>query len=68
MQYYWEASHFKKEFGNIVLDEIVGVSHHEKMYVKLTSNNIDEHLQNLKKDRAKFIDTKSYRKEVFGIE
>ncbi|EJP76107.1 MULTISPECIES: hypothetical protein [Campylobacter] len=34
--------------------------------VELNSTNIDAHLQNLRDARAKFIDTRAYRKEVFG--
>ena len=66
MKYHWESSHYKKELGNIVLDRLLGISSHKDFGVELTLKNIDEHLDKLKNDRAKYIDTKKYKEEVFG--
>jgi len=68
MKYHWEGSHYKKSLGNIVLDIILKKN---KLYytdfgVVITSENIDLHLDKLRADRTKFINTKEYIKEVFG--
>lgn len=65
MKYHWESSHYKKELGDIVLDRLLDVSPYKDFGVVLNSQNIDSHIQKLKDDRIKFIDTKAYRKEVF---
>lgn len=67
MKYYWEASHYKKELGDIVLDRLLGLSPslYEDFGVEVNSKNIALHIENLKQDRKKFIDSKAYRKEVF---
>ncbi|WP_141051740.1 hypothetical protein [Aliarcobacter cryaerophilus] len=66
MKYHWEASHYKKELGDIVLDRLLNISPYKDFGVELNSENIDFHIQNLREDRVKFIDTKAYRKEVFS--
>ena len=66
MKYHWEASHYKKELGDIVLDRLLDISPYKDFGVELNSENIDFHIQNLREDRVKFIDTKAYRKEVFN--
>lgn len=66
MQYYWESSHYKKELGDIVLDRLLDISSYKDFGVELNSQNIDNHIQKLREDRVEFIDTKAYRKEVFG--
>lgn len=65
MNYYWDASHFKKELGDMVLDEIRGIKKYSNFGVKIDGSNIDDHLQNLRNDRVKFIDVKTHRKEIF---
>lgn len=65
MKYHWEASHYKKELGDIVLDRLLGISSYKDFGVELNSQNIDNHIENLRDDRVKFIDTEAYRKEVF---
>lgn len=65
MKYHWEASHYKKELGDIVLDRLLDISPYKDFGVELNSENIDFHIQNLREDRVKFIDTEAYRKEVF---
>ena len=65
MKYHWEASHYKKELGDIVLDRLLNISPYKDFGVELNSENIDSHIQKLRDDRVKFIDTEAYRKEVF---
>jgi hypothetical protein len=49
-----------------VSDETVkNISPYKDFGVELNSENIDFHIQNLREDRVKFIDTEAYRKEVF---
>ncbi len=67
MKYHWEASHYKKELGDIVLDRLLDISPYKDFGVELNIQNIDNHIQNLREDRVKFIDTKAYRKEVFNL-
>ena len=66
MKYHWEASHYKKELGDIVLDRLLNISPYKDFGVELNIQNIDNHIQNLREDRVKFIDTEAYRKEVFS--
>ncbi|PRM94729.1 hypothetical protein [Aliarcobacter cryaerophilus] len=66
MKYHWEASHYKKELGDIVLDRLLDISPYEDFGVELNSQNIDNHIQKLRDDRVKFINTEAYRKEVFS--
>ena len=65
MKYHWEASHYKKELGDIVLDRLLDISPYKDFGVELNIQNIDNHIQNLREDRVQFIDTEAYRKEVF---
>ena len=65
MKYHWEASHYKKELGDIVLDRLLDISPYKDFGVELNIQNIDNHIQNLREDRVEFIDTEAYRKEVF---
>ena len=66
MKYHWEASHYKKELGDIILDRLLNISAYKDFGVELNSENIDSHIQKLRDDRVKFIDTEAYRKEVFS--
>ncbi|QEZ88619.1 hypothetical protein ACIB15232_0448 [Aliarcobacter cibarius] len=66
MEYHFEGSHYKEKLANIMLDRLSGSSNYNDFGVELTSKNIDTHIEKLKSDRVKFIDTKKYRKEVFG--
>lgn len=65
MKYHWEASHYKKELGDIVLDRLLDISPYKDFGVELNIQNIDNHIQNLREDRVEFIDTEAYIKEVF---
>ncbi|CAD7287339.1 hypothetical protein [Campylobacter suis] len=66
MQYYKESSHYTTKLANIVLDRLLGINGYEDFGVVINNSNIDSHLEKLKQDRAKYIDTKAYRLEVFG--
>ncbi len=66
MKYHFEGSHYKKSLGNIVLDRLLDKSEYKDFGVIINSENIDSHLEKLRNDRIKFIDTKEYIKEVFG--
>jgi len=65
MKYYWESSHYKNELGLLVLDRLEG-NISLNFGNELNISNINKHIQNLKKDRKKYIDSKKYRLEVFG--
>jgi hypothetical protein len=65
MKYHWEASHYKKELGDILLDRLLNISPYKDFGVELNSENIDSHIQKLRDDRIKFINIDYYRKEVF---
>lgn len=66
MKYHFEGSHYSELLGNIVLDRLIDISPYKDFGIELNSQNIDIHIQKLREDRVKFIDTKAYRKEVFG--
>jgi hypothetical protein len=66
MKWHWEASHYKHELGLIVLDRLIGLSEYQDFGVVLNSTNIKKHLENQKKQRAIFIDSEKYKKEVFA--
>ncbi len=66
MKYHIENSHYTETLGNIVLDRLIGISQYKDFGIELNSQNIDNHIKKLREDRIKFIDTKEYRKEVFG--
>jgi len=66
MKYYRDPSHFNMFYGNMVLDWLNSKSSYKNLGVELTVNNIDKHLDSLKKSRLQYIDPKKYQKEVFG--
>lgn len=66
MEYHFEGSHYKERLADIMLDRLYGSSKYTDFGVVINSKNIDTHIQKLREDRVKFIDTKAYRKEVFG--
>ena len=63
---YWEASHYNARLGDMMLDFLSGQGEHAGLGVEITSKNIDAHIEKQKGLRAKFIDTRVYRREVFG--
>lgn len=66
MKYHWESSHYKNELGQIVLNRLVGDSKFKDFGVELNLENIDEHLEQQKIKRHKFIDVEKHQIEVFG--
>jgi hypothetical protein len=59
MKWYWEASHYKKELGDIILDEIFAIDKSAKDFsngfgVVLTLENIDKHLSTVRKNQEKY--------------
>ena len=66
MKWHWEASQYKHELGLIVLNRLIGLSEYQDFGVVLNSTNIKKHLENQKKQRAIFIDSEKYKKEVFA--
>ena len=66
MGYHYEGSHYKPKLGEMLLKSLSSGDYHNNFGVELNNNNIDSHLQKLREDRNKFINTKEYRKEVFG--
>ncbi len=71
MQWYWESSHYKKELGDLVLDQIFSYSHLDRIIdkdfgVQLTSKNIELHLQKIRNDRQDW--RASHIEDVIEIE
>ena len=66
MVYHYEGSHYKPKLGEMLLKSLSSGDYHNNFGVELNNNNIDSHLQKLREDRNKFINTKEYKKEVFG--
>ncbi|WP_323593025.1 hypothetical protein [Aliarcobacter butzleri] len=66
MKFHFEGSHYTNKLGLIVLDRLIDKSPYTDFGVVINSSNIDAHLENLRNDRIKFINTKEYRKEVFN--
>ena len=66
MVYHYEGSHYKPKLGEMLLKSLSSGDYHNNFGVELNNKNIDSHLQKLREDRNKFINTKEYRKEVFG--
>lgn len=66
MVYHYEGSHYKPKLGEILLKSLSSGYYHNNFGVELNIQNIDNHLQKLREDRIKFIDTNAYKKEVFG--
>lgn len=64
--YYWEASHYNARLGDMMLEFLSGQGEYAGLGVEITSKNIDAHIENQKSLRAKFIDTRKYRREVLG--
>ena len=66
MVYHYEGSHYKPKLGEMLLKSLSSGYYHNNFGVELNNKNIDSHLQKLREDRNKFINTKEYKKEVFG--
>jgi len=48
MKWYWEASHYKQELGNIVLDSVFGRKIADDFGVLVNTKNIDKHLAEIR--------------------
>jgi hypothetical protein len=60
MRWYWESSHYKKELGDLVLDRVFGYAHpgrtvNEDFGVRLSSGNIEPHLERIRDERARWL-------------
>jgi hypothetical protein len=56
MLWYWDSSHYKKELGNLTIDCIFGndTTLKNNLGVLITSENLEEHLQNVRNDRENY--------------
>jgi hypothetical protein len=57
VRWYWEAGHFKKELGDVVLDRVLlseGTVGPDGFGVRLTPANIDAHLGRVREHRSAF--------------
>lgn len=71
MLYYWEASHYKQVIGDRVLDIIMETNGEEKpgpdeFGVVLTYNNIDDSLEQIRRDRIRY--ARTHPQEVKDVE
>ncbi len=62
MKWYWDSSHYKKELGDIVLDRMFdgnfsGGLDYQDFGIKLTSQNIEDHLAKLRTEREQWRST-----------
>ncbi len=67
MDWYWEASHYKRELGDLMLDRVLigiqGSSPFEFGY-RLSRNNIEQHLNRIRKERNQYVE-KNQEKIVY---
>jgi hypothetical protein len=58
MKYYWDSSHFSEIVGGLILKQMFGLPDSEKTYfgVKLTPNNINQHLETIRRERLQYLD------------
>lgn len=59
VQWYWEAGHFKKELGDLILTRIfgadsAGASETRDFGRRLTSENIEDHLADMRRAQARY--------------
>lgn len=59
MKWWWDSNHYKIELGNVILDRIFSTNFHNGAHysyfgVKLTSRNIEQHLNLLRKQRQQW--------------
>jgi len=59
MEMHWELNHYKSELGDMVLDDLT--TGDKKLGIKVTQNNMENHILNQKKNREKYIRTEQYR-------
>ena len=59
LKWFWESSHFKKEVGDIMLDQVLGCkknnsSVYNNFGIKITIENIENHLKNIRRGRLQW--------------
>ena len=57
MEWYWEASHYKRETGDLVLSRVFGSERFQvpnSFGVRLTESNVEAHLQALREARIRY--------------
>jgi hypothetical protein len=64
MKYYWEASHYKSSLGDIVLNRLSGTSTFKNFGTVLNLQTINAYLEQQKRNRKKFVNIHSYKKEL----
>jgi hypothetical protein len=67
MRWYWEAGHFKKELGDLMLDQVFGHRDPQRMIqhgfgTLLTAANVEAHLAHLRAERERY--AKTHQKEL----
>jgi hypothetical protein len=59
MRWYWEAGHFKKELGDLVLDKVLGHRDSQRKALQdfgtlLTAANVEAHLAHIRSERERY--------------
>lgn len=62
MKWYWEASHFKQETGDKVLNRVLKLSKENSFGKQLTAQNINIHIQNQRITRSTYL--QSHTKDI----
>ena len=62
MVLHWELNHYKSELGDLVMDRLVG--NDTSFGVKLSLDNIDDHIESQRLLRSEYIDVSKYRQNV----
>ncbi|MCK5855405.1 MAG: hypothetical protein KAG56_09295 [Sulfurovaceae bacterium] len=65
MQHYYDASHYNQKLGNIVLDTLINQAIFKGFGIKISTNNIEQHLKQQQDIKEDFINVKCYRAEIF---
>ena len=69
MQWYWEAGHYKREMGELMLARMLGDGSGPApaaFGMKLDGRNIESHLTAIRDDRRHYADT--HRDEIAALE
>ena len=63
MRWHWDAVHVRPEFGNLVIDRILGgdASNADSLGVRLTTSNLESHLARLERKRSRLLASPSRR-------
>lgn len=65
MQGYWESIHFKKQLGDIMLEEIF-TRKKNSVGVLLNSDNLCKHLHNMRRNQNRYFDEKQQQVNLFN--